>query len=160
MQHNTNTVTQSVIDYFNISNVCMNRVGNSQSCKRVMMMMSLLLPPCPCRRGRCCCCCCCWPSASQLFLGCRGLPGVQGLDWWTSHSVAISMYTFEICGRGWYNSKERWSVPISHPYILFLYQHSFARNFRLQFSEGLRTSTFGEGEAVGGRGWYRSKERW
>jgi len=27
-------------------------------------------------------------------------------------------------------------VPISSPYILFLYQHSFARNFRLQFSVG------------------------
>ena len=27
------------------------------------------------------------------------LPGVQGCDWWTSHSVAISMYTFEICIR-------------------------------------------------------------
>jgi len=39
-----------------------------------------------------------------------------------------------IGGRGWYYSKERWSVPISSPYILFLYQHSFARNFRLQFS--------------------------
>jgi len=36
-------------------------------------------------------------GSSQLFLGCRGLPGVQGCDWWTSHSVAISMYTFEIC---------------------------------------------------------------
>ena len=39
----------------------------------------------------------CWPSMSQLFLGCQGLPGVQGCDWWTSHSVAISMYTLEIC---------------------------------------------------------------
>jgi len=25
---------------------------------------------------------------------------------------------------------------------------------------GLRTPNFGEEEAVGGRGWYRSKERW
>ena len=35
-----------------------------------------------------------------------------------------------------YYSKERWSIPISPPYILpvFLYQHSFARNFRLKFS--------------------------
>ena len=65
-----------------------------------------------------------------------------------------------IGGRGWYYSKERWSVPISPPYILFLYQHSFARNFRLQFSVGLRNPDFEEGEAVGGRGWYRSKERW
>ena len=28
------------------------------------------------------------------------------------------------------------------------------------FQWGLRTPDFGEGEAVGGRGWYRSKERW
>ena len=65
-----------------------------------------------------------------------------------------------IGGRGWYYSKERWSVPISPPYILFLYQQSFARNFRLQFSVGVATPDFGEGEAVVGRGWYRSKERW
>jgi len=39
-------------------------------------------------------------------------------------------------------------------------QHSFARNFRLQFKWGLRTPNLGEGEAVGGRGWYRSKGRW
>ena len=42
-----------------------------------------------------------------------------------------------IGGRGWYYSKERWSVPISPPYILFLYQHLFARNCRLQFSVGV-----------------------
>ena len=65
-----------------------------------------------------------------------------------------------IGGRGWYYSKERWSVPISPPCILFLYQHSFARNFRLQFWVGVASPNFGEGEAVGGRGWYRSKERW
>ena len=58
------------------------------------------------------------------------------------------------------SGKERWSVPISPPYISVLYLHSFARNFRLQFSVGLRTPDFGEGKAVGGRGWYRSKERW
>jgi len=28
------------------------------------------------------------------------------------------------------------------------------------FQWGLRTPNFGEGEAVGGRGWYRSKEHW
>jgi len=28
------------------------------------------------------------------------------------------------------------------------------------FQWGLRTPNFGEGEAVEGRGWYRSKERW
>ena len=42
-----------------------------------------------------------------------------------------------IGGRGWYYSKERLSVPISPPYILFVYQHSFARNFRLKFSVGV-----------------------
>ena len=36
----------------------------------------------------------------------------------------------------------------------------FARNFRLQFSVGVANPNFGEGEAVGGQGWYRSKERW
>ena len=47
-----------------------------------------------------------------------------------------------IGGRGWYYSKERWSVRISPPYILFLYQHSFARNFRLQFSVGVADPRF------------------
>jgi len=42
-----------------------------------------------------------------------------------------------IRGRGWYYSKECWSVPISPPYILFLYEHLFARNFRLQLSVGV-----------------------
>ena len=66
-----------------------------------------------------------------------------------------------IGGRGCYYSKDRWSVPISPPYILFLYQHSFAGNFRLQFSDGVAiTPGFGEEEAVGRRGWYRFKERW
>jgi len=53
------------------------------------------------------------------------------------------------------HSKERWSVPISRRYILFIYQHSFARHFRLPFSlfsEGLRTPDFGEREAVWGSG--------
>ena len=54
-------------------------------------------------------------------------------------------------GRRWYLSKERWGVPISPPYILFLYQHSFARTFRLQFSVGVANPQFGEGEDVGGR---------
>ena len=48
-----------------------------------------------------------------------------------------------IGGRGWYYSKERWSFPISPPYILFLYEHvSFARNFRLQFSVGVANPRF------------------
>jgi len=45
-------------------------------------------------------------------------------------------------GRGWYYSKERWSVPISPQYILFLYHHSFARNFRFQFSVGIANPQF------------------
>jgi len=32
--------------------------------------------------------------------------------------------------------------PISLPYILFVYQHSFARNFRLQFSVGVANRKF------------------
>jgi len=40
-----------------------------------------------------------------------------------------------------------------------LYVHSFYRDFRLEFRVGLGTPNFGEGEAVGGRGWHRSKER-
>ena len=65
-----------------------------------------------------------------------------------------------IGGRGWYYSKERWSVPISPPYVLFLYQQSFARNFRLQFSVGVANPQFG---GRGGRrvsGMVPSKERW
>jgi len=55
-----------------------------------------------------------------------------------------------IGGRGWYYSKERWLVPISPPYILFLYQHSFARNFRLQFSVGVANPRFwGKGDRRG-----------
>jgi len=69
---------------------------------------------------------------------------------------------------GYFSKKNLWafvpmvpseSVLVSScrpPYILFLYQHSFARNFRLQFSVGLWTPNFGEGEGVGGRGWYRT----
>ena len=32
--------------------------------------------------------------------------------------------------------------------------------FDCSFGWGLRTPNFGEGEAVGSQGWYRSKERW
>ena len=56
-----------------------------------------------------------------------------------------------IGGRGWYYSKERWSVPISPPYILFLYQHVFARNFRLQFSVGVANANPRYCERGGGR---------
>ena len=40
--------------------------------------------------------------------------------------------------------------------------HSFTRsrdNSDWSFGWGLRTPNLGEGEAVGGRGWYRSKDR-
>ena len=63
-------------------------------------------------------------------------------------------------GSGMVLFEKRWSVPISPPYILFLYQHSFARNFRLQFWVGVASPNFWEGKGVGDRGWYRSKERW
>jgi len=36
----------------------------------------------------------------------------------------------------------------------------FDRSLDCSFGWGLRTPNFGEGDAVGGRGWYRSKERW
>jgi len=76
---------------------------------------------------------------------------------WDKRGVAkLQTPNFEegeaIGGRGWYYSKERWSVPISPPYILFLYQHLFARNFRFQFQLGLWTPDFGEGKAVFGVG--------
>jgi len=54
-----------------------------------------------------------------------------------------------IGGRGWYRSKERRWVPISAPYILFLYQHSFAWNCRLQFWVGVANPQFW---GRGGRG--------
>ena len=40
-------------------------------------------------------------------------------------------------------------------HIISLYQHSFARNFRLQFWVGVASPNFGEGEAVGGHGTVR-----
>jgi len=61
-------------------------------------------------------------------------------------------------GSGWYYSKERWSVPITLPYILFLYQTRLPEILDCSFQWGLRTPDFVEGD--GGRGWYRSKERW
>ena len=50
-------------------------------------------------------------------------------------------------------------------YRLFLYQHSFALNFRLEFwvHEGceVRTPNVEEDRGrIGGREWYHSKERW
>jgi len=45
-------------------------------------------------------------------------------------------------GREWYHLKERCWVPIRPPYILFVYQHYFAQNFRLQFSMGVANPQF------------------
>jgi len=51
---------------------------------------------------------------------------------------------------GWYRSKYRWRVPIGSPYILFLYQHSFARNFRLHFWVGVANpQSWGRGGRMG-----------
>jgi len=46
------------------------------------------------------------------------------------------------------------------PYILFLYQHSFARNFRLKFSLGVVNPQFWGRGSRRGSGWCHSKERW
>jgi len=51
-------------------------------------------------------------------------------------------------------------MPSCQPYILFIYVHSFSHDFRLQFWVGVANPQFGEGKAVWGQGWYRSKERW
>ena len=61
---------------------------------------------------------------------------------------------------GWYRPKERWWVHIGPPYILFLYQHSFGRNFRLQFSVGVANPRFLGKGGRRGWGWYHSKESW
>ena len=48
---------------------------------------------------------------------------------------------------------------ISPAYILFLYQHPFARNFRLQLvAIFANPQSWGRG-GLRGSGWYRSKER-
>ena len=47
-----------------------------------------------------------------------------------------------------------------HTYYSSISTRSFVRNFRLQFWVGVENPNLGEGEAVGGQGWYRSKERW
>ena len=49
-------------------------------------------------------------------------------------------------GRGWYHSIERWWVDIN---LLFLYQHSFERNFRLQFSRVCEPSILGNRRPYG-----------
>jgi len=54
---------------------------------------------------------------------------------------------------------------VSH-FLLALHTYYFSISSRLpeildcSFQWGLRTPDFGEGEAVEGPGWYRSKERW
>jgi len=52
------------------------------------------------------------------------------------------------------------TVPIGSPYILFLYQSHLPEILDCSFQRGLQTPNFGEGEAVEGWGWYRSKESW
>jgi len=68
-------------------------------------------------------------------------------------SLAMPTQREAIRGRGWYRSKERWRVPIGPPYVLFLYQHSFAQHLDCTFEWGLRTPNLGDGEAVCGRRW-------
>ena len=76
----------------------------------------------------------------------------QGPNFWEGEAVE---------GGGWYHSKEYCGVPISSPYT---YYSSISTRLPeildCSFQWGLRTPDFGEGEAVGGRGWYRPKERW
>jgi len=50
-----------------------------------------------------------------------------------------------IGGQKWYRLKEHWWVPIGPLYRLFLYQHSFARNFRLEFWVGCEPQSWGRG---------------
>jgi len=49
-------------------------------------------------------------------------------------------------------------------YTLYTYYSSISTRLPeildCSFQWGLRTLNFGEGEAVGSRGWYRSKESW
>jgi len=62
---------------------------------------------------------------------------------------------------GWDGTIER--ALVSPPIGLHTYSSISTRLAEIldcSFQWGLRTSNFGEGEAVGGRGWYHSKERW
>jgi len=71
-----------------------------------------------------------------------GSPKIWGSPWLCPHALSIPQ-------------KKSYMPTIQ---TIPLYVHSF--DFRLEFWVGLRTPNFGEGEAVGGRGWYRSKECW
>ena len=65
-----------------------------------------------------------------------------------------------IGGRGWYCSKERWSVPISpiHTYYSSI-STRLPEILDCSFQWGLRSPYFGEGEALEGRGWDHLKDR-
>jgi len=57
------------------------------------------------------------------------------------------------------------SVPQKKSYLptiqtIPLYVHSFSHDFRLEFRVGVANTQFRGRGAIGGRGWYRSKERW
>ena len=98
---------------------------------------------------------------SDYFFMCTGFPAI--FDW----SFGWGLRTSNLGEGGRYRRSEM--VPpervyfgdfyINPPYT-FIHQHSFARNFRLEFLVGLRTPNLGEEKAVWGRRWYRSKERW
>ena len=55
---------------------------------------------------------------------------IFGTPWLRPRLLFKKYYGFLI---RWSRPKERWWVPIGPPYILFIYQHSFAGNIRLQF---------------------------
>jgi len=50
-------------------------------------------------------------------------------------------------------------VNVSAKFAVRSFSHS-RDNSDCSFGVGLRTPNLGEGKAVGGWGWYRSKERW
>ena len=83
-----------------------------------------------------------------LTTGTTGYFSQNCMGFCSNGTVPISYNIYNIC------------ITYTMLYILFLYQHSFAQNFRLQFSVGVANPQFWEGEAIGGRGWYRSKEHW
>jgi len=74
--------------------------------------------------------------------------------------VGIANLQFRGRGVGSRESSERALVSSYRSSILFVYQHSFSRNFRLEFWVLVANpQSFGD-EAVRGRRWYRSKEHW
>ena len=77
----------------------------------------------------------------RLFLYAHSFSRNFRLEFWVT--VADLQYRGRGVGRReWYRPKERWWVPIGPPYRSFLYQHSFARNFRSGVWWGLRSPKF------------------